>query len=182
MVYKLIPNTNYQLHNITKIWDFNDPPSDIHFILKKMKETMIKCRGVGLSMNQIEALDCNDNLIESYKILVMGNPDDKLSILSFINPKIVDSSEETIRMDEGCLSYPGITLPIKRPKSVRIRYDDENGKTQTVKLDGMSARIIQHEIDHLDGIVFLSKSSRYHLDRAKNQLKRINRLKKTRII
>jgi peptide deformylase len=83
------------------------------------------------------------------------------------NPVIKDLSEETVLMKEGCLSYPFLFLSISRPKWVNVQYSDENGETVEEYLHGMSARIFQHENEHMNGYVFTDLVSKMKLERGK---------------
>ena len=77
-----------------------------------------------------------------------------------------------IVLDEGCLTYPGLYVKIKRPQHVRVRFQTPNGETLTKQFTGMTARIFQHELDHLDGIVFYNKANRYHREQAMRKWKK----------
>jgi peptide deformylase len=89
------------------------------------------------------------------------------------NPIIKDLSEETVLMKEGCLSFPFLFLSIKRPQWVNVQYTDENGKTVEEYLHGMSARIFQHENEHMNGYVFTDLVSKFKLERAQKARKKL---------
>jgi peptide deformylase len=91
------------------------------------------------------------------------------------NPRLVDQTSEEVLLDEGCLSYPNLFVKIKRPKVIKVRYQDESGKTQNEKFIGMTARCFMHELDHMDGIVYTSRANPIHLNRARNQKKIMER-------
>ncbi len=82
------------------------------------------------------------------------------------NPRVVDVSDRELTMKEGCLSFPLLYLNVKRPDSVRIRFQDESGETRTEKFIGMTARIALHEFDHMLGKVYTQKASQYETERA----------------
>ena len=86
--------------------------------------------------------------------------------VGFFNPKITRASQETDMMKEGCLSFPDLYLMIKRAKSIEFEYQDVEGEKHTLILEGMGARVVQHELDHLNGIVFLQRASRLKIERA----------------
>jgi peptide deformylase len=109
------------------------------------------------------------------RAFVIGNPSDPDNIIGVFNPMIVDYSEETVVYEEGCVSYPGIFLKIKRPRSVRVRYRNWEGEANTIRFDGYTARVFQHEYDHLNGITFHSRASRYHLEQARRFKDRADR-------
>ena len=99
---------------------------------------MLAHGGIGLAANQLGL---------PYRVFaIKANP-----ILVCFNPRIVDVSEDMVELDEGCLTYPGLMLKIKRPATIRCRYTYPNGETVTEIYGGMTARIFQHEFDHLEG-------------------------------
>lgn len=100
------------------------------------------------------------------------------NVIGVFNPRIVDTSEETVLLDEGCLSFPGLFVKIRRPKKIRARYTLPNGETVTQVFDGMTARIFQHELDHLDGVVYYTRANPIHLEKGKKLAKKIERRKK----
>jgi peptide deformylase len=116
---------------------------------------MMKFGGLGLSANQV-GLDVRCFIM---KTADMGNK-------AFFNPELTKASSETDLMKEGCLSFPDMFLMIKRSKVVEMKYFDSAGEEHFVTLDGVGARCVQHEIDHLNGIVFLQRASRMKLERA----------------
>ena len=112
-------------------------------LAKGMFEVLAK-GGLGLAAPQVGV---------SLRLFVTDIPDDKKRV--FINPKITSTSAMTCSMEEGCLSFPGIYFPVVRPEGVMLEYYDENNKKQGMWTSGMLARVIQHEYDHLDGILFI---------------------------
>lgn len=117
-------------------------------LIKDMTETMLKIDGVGLAAPQI-----GKNIQ-----LFLINP--KLSKkYIFINPEIIKISKKTEIMEEGCLSMPGVYKKIPRAKSLRIKAINENGKEFKLKAKDLLARVIQHEMDHLNGILIIDKNS-----------------------
>jgi len=91
------------------------------------------------------------------------------------NPRIVDEIGE-ITLPEGCYSHPGTSVKITRPESIRMRCQDINGQVQTLQFGGITARSVQHEIDHLNGVDFLDKASYYHKEQAKRKAKKMKRM------
>ena len=122
-----------------------------------LRDKMVEHKGVGLSAPQLGIMT---------RAFVIGNPSDPDNIIGVFNPMIVDYSEDTVVYEEGCVSYPGIFIKIKRARSIRVRYRTFNGETTTVKFDGYTARVFQHEYDHLNGITFQQRSNRFHLEQA----------------
>ena len=126
-------------------------------------ETMKNFAGVGLSANQCGVME---------RVFVMYSDLNKKEIIACFNPKIVSESDESILMDEGCLSYPGIWLKVKRPDSIEASYEDEHGKLQEIALFGLECRVFQHEMDHMEGTDFTKKVSKLRLNMAKKRLKK----------
>lgn len=134
---------------------------DILQLLDDMVDTMYAAKGVGLSAVQVGVMQ---------RVVVMdadqGDEDDdnRGKVLRMINPEIVESGKEPNVYKEGCLSFPGQYSDVERPKIVTVRYMDEHGKTITTQMDGLAATCIQHEIDHMNGIVFVDHISRLKRD------------------
>lgn len=154
-MYELIQEASNVLRNPTTDFDFENPPEDPKEIEKNMAEAMDKFGGIGLSANQVGL---------PYRMFVMKTADK--GTVGFFNPKITRASQETDMMKEGCLSFPDLYLMIKRAKSIEFEYQDVEGEKHTLILEGMGARVVQHELDHLNGIVFLQRASRLKIERA----------------
>ena len=121
---------------------------------------MDKFGGLGLSANQVGL---------PYRMFVMRTMhegDEESKVLPYYNPKLTRVSQETDLMKEGCLSFPDLFLMIKRSKTIEFTYQDETGEEKSAVLEGIGARCVQHEIDHLNGILFLQRASRLKLERA----------------
>ena len=118
-------------------------------IAKKMMEIMIKAPGVGLAANQIGILK------QIVTIFFVNQETKKETQYILYNPNIVSYSKEKIVMEEGCLSLPEQFAEIERPKSIIVEYVDENNKQITKEVGGVESRILQHEIDHLSGKLFV---------------------------
>ena len=129
-------------------------------IKENLIETMKESAGVGLSANQCGVME---------RAFVMYSDVKKKEILACFNPKIVSESDETILMDEGCLSWPGLWLQVRRPDGIEATYEDENGELQEIALFGLECRIFQHEMDHMEGTNFTKKVSKMRLSRAKKR-------------
>ena len=110
-------------------------------------ETLEKNEGVGLAAPQVGEL----------KRIIVVQTENQPRVL--INPKIIKKSKEIEIIEEGCLSFPGLFLKIKRAKEVEFEALNENGEKICLKAEGLPARIFQHEIDHLDGILFIDRLS-----------------------
>ncbi|MGI5875352.1 MAG: peptide deformylase [Dethiobacteria bacterium] len=121
--------------------------SKLYPLLDDMVETMIEAQGVGLAAPQVGI---------SKNIIVVRN---KENIMEFINPEIIDSEGEITDI-EGCLSIPGIYGEVPRSAKVRVEGLDREGKLIKIEAEGFFARILQHEIDHLHGILFIDRAIR----------------------
>ena len=154
-MYELIEEASKVLRTPPPEFDFENPKEDPKEIEKNMIEAMDKFGGIGLSANQVGL---------PYKMFVMKSADK--GTVAFFNPKITRLSQETDLMKEGCLSFPDIYLMIKRSKVVELEYQDADGEQHTLVLEGLASRCVQHEVDHLNGIVFLQRASRLKLERA----------------
>ena len=155
-----------QKPTVPYVFDPDNPLVDPVSFAKKLGETMIAEGGVGLAAPQIGF---------NYSVFVIGDPTNKDSIMAMFNPIIVDYSEEQVYYDEGCLSYPGLYMKVKRPAEIRIRFTDMHGETTTTKYKGFTARVIQHEYDHLQGTTFTSRASKTHKDQGMRKLKKFQR-------
>ena len=143
-------------------FDFSNPPCDPTELANNLIETMTKHQGLGLSANQCGL---------PYRVFVLWSE----TPLVCFNPRIVDQTSEFVLLDEGCLTFPNLFVKIKRPKAVKVRFQDAKGDTHTEKFIGMTARAFLHEMDHLDGILFHKRASGPHLSRALNQQKILER-------
>jgi peptide deformylase len=120
-------------------------------------ERMKQLGGIGLSANQV-GLDM--------RVFVMGLGETKIAVF---NPEILEHNPKQEHYKEGCLSYPGIMLTIKRPTTVKVRYQNEKGEVVENEFNGLTARVFQHEFDHMSGYDFTRGVSKFKLDFAKKQ-------------
>jgi peptide deformylase len=128
-------------------FDFKNPQVDPVNLSSSMVTLMRKKSGFGLAANQVGL---------PLKMFVMeGEP-----AYAIFNPRITYTGEEEIILEEGCLSYPGLTLKVKRPRFMRARFQDPYGDFVTRQYDGITARVFQHEHDHLLGVDFTRKVSK----------------------
>ena len=123
--------------------DIND---EIHTLIAGMFETMEKGKGVGLAAVQVGEL---------IRLFVTKVPGDMARV--FINPDILETSIDQVSLEEGCLSIPGLYTDVERPKSVRLQAWNEKGRPFTLSAEDYLARVIQHELDHLNGILFIDR-------------------------
>ena len=137
-------------------------------VLDDMLETMYVDKGCGLAAPQVG--------ITKRVIVVDSNPSDEdLSArrpMYLINPEIIWRSEETVLFNEGCLSLPDQRAEVERFERVRVRYTDYNGREQEILADDLLAIILQHEIDHLDGILYIDHLSRLKRSRLLKKLEK----------
>jgi len=126
---------------------FDDELADV---ARRMFETMYTASGVGLAAPQVGL---------SIRMCVLnaeGTPEGERVL---VNPRIVERTD-TVTGDEGCLSFPGIFIKVQRSARITVRYQDLTGAEQTLEADGLFARAVQHEIDHLDGVLLVDKMTR----------------------
>lgn len=154
-MYQLVKEASKVLRTPPLVFDFENPTHDPKEVEKKLAETMLKMGGLGLSANQV-GLDV--------RCFVMKTADS--GTVAFFNPELTRVSQETDLLKEGCLSFPDIYLMIKRSKVVELKYQSADGEEHLITLEGVGARCVQHEIDHLNGIVFLQRASKMKIDRA----------------
>jgi peptide deformylase len=122
----------------------------LHSEIQRMGRLMHDSMGVGLAATQVGTL----NRVLVYRVQPEG------TIAALVNPEIEWKGKETETMEEGCLSLPAILVDVERPIYVRVRALDENGEPIVIEASGLEARVIQHEIDHLDGVLILDRTSR----------------------
>ena len=134
----------------------------IRKLAKDMLITMYSAKGIGLAAPQVGV---------QKRILVIDlNFEDPNALPNvFINPEIISSSASLDTYEEGCLSIPGVYLNVVRPSSIKLSYRDEMGRPKKMNAEGLMARCIQHEIDHLNGVLFVDKVT--DQDELKKQLK-----------
>lgn len=144
-IFTLVPENHPVLKSALPEFDFVNPPVNPTEFASSLVETCKKHNGLGLSANQ-----CG----YKYRVFVMGSGEE---YVAFFNPKITWVSEDKSGMEEGCLSFMDLFLNIERPSSIEVEYQDFMGATKTVKFAGLTARCFQHELDHMNGIVYTMK-------------------------
>ena len=135
-------------------------------LTKDMAETMYEAPGVGLAATQVNV---------DKRVIVVDVSEDKSGLIVFVNPEIVQASPDSKSYEEGCLSVPGIYESVDRPDTVRIRAQNVKGEFFEIDCDGLLAVCIQHEIDHLNGKVFVEYLSQLKQTRIKTKLKKQER-------
>ena len=144
-VFQLVHEEHPILKQALLEFDFDSPPVNPIEFASSLVETCKLHRGLGLSANQ-----CGF----PHRVFVMGSED---SYVAFFNPEIINVSKEQSHMIEGCLSFPFLGLRITRPAEIGVRYQDFNGEWKGTTLSGLSARCFQHELDHMNGVVYTDR-------------------------
>lgn len=131
-------------------FDFSNPSTDPVELEQKLIKIMFENDGIGLAANQVG--------IEA-RVFVIGHRDNPESAQAFFNPMVVATVDELEDLEEGCLSFPGIYVNIKRPKKILARWQNSKGEWQESEFDGYNCKCFLHELDHLEGIVFQDRVS-----------------------
>ena len=163
----IIKNEKKLREKVTETWSFESPPIDIDEFVTELIDTMWEHSGLGLSANQLGY---------PYRVFAMRGETKKDSIVCF-NPEIKDFSPEMNTMEEGCLSLPDVYARVVRPAHVAISYLDKDGKEEGQLASGMTARVFQHELDHLDGILFIDRLRNLARDRAFEKARKIQKFR-----
>jgi peptide deformylase len=121
---------------------------ELRSLIADMFDTMYAEEGVGLAAPQVGVSD---------RVIVVDPHDDETQPFALINPEILDASKETEKNEEGCLSIPGVRDMVERSSRVRVRGLSEQGEIREFDAEGLLSRILQHEVDHLDGILFFDR-------------------------
>lgn len=133
---------------------------EIRKLIADMAETMYEAPGIGLAATQVDV---------HKRIVVIDVSEDKSGLMALINPEILERSGEQV-CEEGCLSVPGIYEKVSRAERVKVRALNEKGESVEFEADGLLAVCVQHEIDHLDGKVFVEYLSQLKLGRIRTKL------------
>jgi peptide deformylase len=129
--------------------------------IRRMGQIMHEALGIGLAATQVGVV---------HRVLVYRvDPDGPVA--SVVNPVLEWTSEEREPAEEGCLSLPGVLVEVERPVHVRVRAQDERGDEQLIEASGLEARVLQHEIDHLDGVLILDRTTREQRKQAMRALR-----------
>ena len=170
-VRKILTEPNPFLRQKSKPVDKVD--DSVRELMDDMLETMYKAPGIGLAAIQI-------GVPKRIIVLDISKNPEKKEPMYFVNPEIVSTSKDDATYEEGCLSVPGQFAEIDRPDRCQVKYLDYNGKTKELKAEGLLATCIQHEIDHLEGILFIDYLSKLKksmiikkLSKQKKELERI---------
>lgn len=142
-------------------------------LIKNMKDTLIDAHGLGLAAPQVGV---------SERILLANfqygkKVGEKYAIVPLINPEIVAHSDEEVMGEEGCLSLPEVFAPVKRYQNITVKYLNEKGEETMLELSDLNARIVQHEIDHLDGKLFVDYLDESTIGKYEKELAKANQEK-----
>lgn len=151
--FQFVEYTDPILRQVMPRFNFSNPPVDPIELAHALVKKMIDSNGIGLSANQVGL---------PYRVFAMaGEP-------NFVcyNPTIVGHGNDTARETEGCLSYPNLYVPVKRYKSIKVRFTMPNGETTTKVFAGLTARVFQHEMNHMDNLIPLAQTSKLTLKTA----------------
>lgn len=118
-------------------------------VVKEMYKAMLHYDGIGLAAPQVGM---------AWRLMVMNTPGGPTA---YFNPEILKTSWRKILLEEGCLSVPGVYGLVKRPARIEVRYQTIEGETKQAWLDGLWARVYQHEVDHLNGVLFIDKTKKF---------------------
>jgi peptide deformylase len=138
----------------------------IRRLVRDMADTMYAAPGVGLAATQVDVHE---------RVIVIDISEAKDGLLVLINPEIVSTGGESKVYEEGCLSVPGIYDEVERPERVTVRALDERGASFTLEADGLLAVCLQHEMDHLQGKVFVQYLSRLKQSRIRGKMQKLDR-------
>jgi len=161
--FMVFNDLNPMLNQIMPEFDFSNPSVNPVEFAQRMKLTMREYGGIGLAANQ-----CGINI----RMFVIGTENE---MFVCYNPKVISKSENCVSGNEGCLSFPGMFLNIKRPEIIDVEYMNERGETVKNTFSGVTARCFQHELDHLNGIKFTNYVGKTSMIMAKKRKEKIKK-------
>lgn len=142
--------------NLVEVFD-----NDLAVLVEQMKQCMVINNGIGLAAPQVGI---------SKQVLVYGGEKIGLPLKCLVNPKLIQTGQDKEIAQEGCLSFPGVYIEIERWKTVKLLAQNERGQEIEFNVKDLEARIIQHEINHLQGLTFLDQISKLKRDMIKKKL------------
>lgn len=164
---KLIHQNDLILRETLLPFDFKNPVVDPQDLERDMIESMLEHNGRGLAASQV-GINTRVFVIKTENIKEVFTP------FAVFNPKVLATSEELIQDYEGCLSFPNLLLPVKRPEHVVAEFLDRDANTCIIRFDGIDARCFLHELDHLNGVCFTDNVSKLKLDLALKRQRKLN--------
>ena len=129
-----------------EVEDFDE---ELHRLAARMTALMQEARGVGLAANQVGVV----------RRIIVLQPDSDEDAYALVNPRVAKTGRSTESAEEGCLSLRGVLVPVERPTRVKIEAQNLDGEPIELELDDLAARVVQHEIDHLDGVLILDRTT-----------------------
>lgn len=182
MIYPIVAFGDPVLKTRAKDIPQDLPADELKQIVQDMFETMYHAHGVGLAAPQVGksirlfVIDSEPMIDTEDEETGEPLPDAEKPVKrAFINPKMVSETGEEWGFEEGCLSIPGVREMVYRPETILLRYEDENRQQHEESFSGMTARVIQHEYDHLEGVLFTDKISGFKKQLIKGKLTRISK-------
>ena len=164
---KLVKETDPILKKVLQPFDFENPIMSPHELVAEMHRIRKEKGGVGLAASQI-GIDARVIVIGMGGFETDGVEDFERA---YFNPVVKSLMQGEIKMIEGCLSFPDLYIEIKRKQNLTISWHDVDGLPHEESFGGITSRIIQHELDHLEGIVFTQRADRYHLEKGRKERK-----------
>jgi len=152
--------------------DVETVDAEIRKLVDDMADSMYAAEGIGLAAVQI-------GVAKRVIVIDLDQKEGKKNPRAYINPKILWASEEVAVFEEGCLSVPEIWDDVERPARIKAEYLDRDGNKQTLEADGLLATCLQHEMDHLNGVLFIDHLSRLKRSMAIKKLTKAKKLKET---
>jgi peptide deformylase len=156
LIQPLVSSNDPILREELPLFNMNNPPIDPIYFAHVLAQNMLYYRGLGLAANQIGY---------RYRAFVMAGP----SVICCYNPRVVDILGDDILEEEGCLTFPKLIIKVKRKTAIKVQYTEPNGNVQNKTFTNMSSRIFQHELDHLNGTLFMDRATDFHYKQAKNK-------------
>ncbi|MBC6697437.1 peptide deformylase [Hymenobacter sp. BT190] len=182
MIYPIVAFGDPVLKARAKDIPADMPAADLKQIVQDMYDTMYHAHGVGLAAPQVGkgirlfVIDSEPMIYSEDEETGEPLPDAELAVKrAFINPQMVSETGEEWGFEEGCLSIPGVREMVYRHETIVIRYEDEQRQVHEETFSGMTARVIQHEYDHLEGVLFTDKISGFKKQLIKGKLSRITK-------
>jgi peptide deformylase len=129
--------------------DVEDFDDDLASLVERMRHLLHDANGLGLAATQVGVL----------RRVFLFLPDPEEEAVALVNPKLVEPSDERLSDDEGCLSLQGVVIPVERHERITVEATDQEGNDVRLELEGLPARIAQHELDHLDGVLILDRTT-----------------------
>ena len=157
-VFEILHHPDPRLRNIAAPVEAVD--AAVRTLADDLLETMYSARGIGLAAVQVGI---------SSRVIVADVSPERNAPLALINPRVAEAHEEQAELEEGCLSVPGVYETVSRPARVRVEALDRDGRSVSIETDGALAACLQHEIDHLDGRLFVDYLSRLKQQRIRKR-------------